>query len=256
VKEGARVATEWQVSILGGIQPAVFDTYIKNGDPDGLFARLLLLPLPNKPIPDYYEPTAEETQAYHEATEQLASFTAQLHRLPPVTHPFCRAARQEIHRLRKQTDQIVDAELISANQNVYGKRVGYIVRLAGILHLCRIVSGEVQLGSEVSLAMVNQARDIIDHLQTYACEAHIRAQQSDEVTVTDMLRRIHIACLDKPMGAGRFRADCLSKKQRQSYSAAAITAYMDQLVSLECGTWLDGGASARARNFQSRGHLT
>ena len=257
VKEGARLATRWHVSVIGGIQQDVFDTYIKNGDPDGLFARLLLLPLAKRDMSAVFvDQTLEQAQALHQASEKVASFTAALHRLPPATYTFSKAAREEKHRLLRQTDDMIDREVIKANRNVYGKRVGYVVRIAGILHLCEVAAGRMSVTDHIPLGTVVKATALVDFLQAYACEAHVRAQQADEVTIDDLMRRIHIACLDKPMGAGRFRADYLSPKQRKAYSSEAIAAYMEQLVALDCGTWLELAPRARARNFQSRGRLS
>jgi hypothetical protein len=128
---------------------------------------------------------------------------------------------------------------VQANKTVLGKRDGYIVRVAGILHLLNVAAGSAEHGSEIGIHLVRKAVEIVDVLQAYAIEAHKRASQGEDGD-QDLMRRIHALGL---RGACKPRdiARKLPVRLRKRWKAASIKLAMENLQRLELGTW-DGTA--------------
>jgi hypothetical protein len=256
VKDGYRTYEEAHMSVIGGIQPLVFDQLASHGDPAGLFARLLLLPLPtdyrgdNKPV-NY----SKETTHAHQAI--LESLVLHILDLPPTGYQLSKDAEHHHRIIRREAHALADRSVLLAHSNIYGKRAGYVLRIAGIIHILRVVAGEIHsLDTQVvTLDTVQLAERLVAHLQEYALSAQTRAAQAAEGTITELMRTIHRFALDKQVSAGKFRSDALTPAKRKLYSIQAVLSYVQRLVDAGLADWLPGNPRNGSRSFTCKGRL-
>jgi hypothetical protein len=157
--------------------------------------------------------------------------------------------------MKKQAFELATAAVLPAHSNIYGKRAGYILRLAGALHIVRVACNEAGTMDPIPLDTLLLARDLTTHLQAYAITAQARAAQAAEGSINDLMRWIHKYGLDQPVSPGRFRSDALTPKKRKQYSLQTISAYIQKLVNSGYAEWLPGGSKNGGRMFQSKGVL-
>ena len=97
IKEGYRAYKEGQLSIIGGVQPLVFDQLAAHGDPDGLFARLIILPLPQRYKGDNMPPDASPERS-EQMMVALDNIMLQASALIPIPY-YLDPQAQKDHRL-------------------------------------------------------------------------------------------------------------------------------------------------------------
>lgn len=142
VKDGYRSYEEAQLSIIGGIQPLVFDQLASRGDPAGLFARLLLLPLPTDYRGDDKPPGyCRETTRIHQ--EALENIVVRVMEMQPVPYRLSRDAEDYFCVVKRNAFKEAADAVLPAHSNIHGKRAGYVLRIAGIIHILRVAAGEI-----------------------------------------------------------------------------------------------------------------
>lgn len=227
-----------QNALLGAVQPGVFRRMIEEGDDAGLFARCLMVPLIN----DYVEPnffrSPEEIMAIHMAEQRLENFYLRCLELSPLVLRLEREAVELFAMLSRDTYDKSQSVSLESQRAVFGKRLGYVLQVALVMHLSRVAAGE---GSAEELYVSKQtlARSVIlvDLLQGYAIVEQQESQMQRHGSF-DINRRIHIyAKSTNGCTPSRFMASCVPIRHRKSIQAAQVKAAMDQLVSMGLGEW-------------------
>lgn len=256
IKEGYRAYKEGQLSIIGGVQPLVFDQLAAHGDPDGLFARLIILPLPQR-----YKGNQMPPDASPERSEQmmvaLDNIMLQASALIPIPYYLDPQAQKDFATIRHTIAQDSDNLDDGPESNILGKRAGLVLRLAGALHLLSIACGETPQGAPITAHTLQKAHLLATHLQQYSISAHRRAAQMlEQNAVTDLMRRIHRHGLAVGITSpGRFRSDRLTPRQRKQYSVATINDYVQKLVDSSFAVWSDGGSPNGGKRYKCIGEL-
>jgi hypothetical protein len=256
VKDGYRTYDEAQLSIIGGIQPLVFDQLASRGDPAGLFARLLLLPLPT----DYRgddKPSGYSREATRIHQDALEGIAVRVMEMQPVPYRLSRDAEDYFQAVKRNAFKDAANAVLPAHSNIYGKRAGYVLRIAGIMHILRVAAGEIDpLDTNIiTLATVKLAEALTIHLQSYALSAQTRAAMAAEGTITELMRTIHRYALDNPTSPGRFRSDALTPAKRKLYSIQTINSYIQRLVDAGLADWLPSTAKNGGRQFICKGRV-
>lgn len=231
--KGGRRYRQCLISILGGLQNDVFAKMAKDGDPYGTFARIMLCQMPvhddSIDIP-YVEPdqqTSRTVVSEHYLQDFLASIYSELPR-QVVLSP---EAMRVFHRIISVSKNLANSAEIKPHKAIYGKRAGYVLRWAGLLHIIRTQhDGRNQ---PICVETLNLALDCVDQLQSYALRAHSCLASQGENAVHNIGERILKAASLRPNGitAGEFYRNNLSAKERRAYSSDAITAFFTQLVN-------------------------
>ena len=233
-----------QNALLGGVQPGVFRKMIEEGDDAGLFARCLVVPL----ISDYVAPnffrSPEEIVAVHMAEQCLENFYLRCLELPPIVLRLEHEAVELFAMLSRDTYDKSQQVSLESQRAVYGKRLGYILQIALVIHLCRVVAGELDAG-ELYLSKQTLARSVIlvDLLQSYAIVEQQESQMQRHGAF-DINRRIHVyAKTNDGCTPARFLSNCVPVRDRKTIQTAQIKAAMEQLVSMGLGEWRIGKQS-------------
>jgi hypothetical protein len=143
-------------------------------------------------------------------------------------------AMRTFHAIISASKSLANDAEIKAHKAIYGKRAGYILRWAGLLHIIRSQQPSHSSQAEgISLETLNTALDCVDQLQSYALRAHSCLASQGENAVHNIGERILKAASLKPQGisAGEFYRNNLSAKERRSYSSDAIAGFFRQLVA-------------------------
>jgi hypothetical protein len=229
VDAGIREFDYAQFSILGGMQPRIFDMLAQGGDPFGLYARMHLLPMDD--TDQYQDPveTEETIIQYEQHVRQLQSIALKASLLPPAHYRLSDDAMRELAKIQHQARELARAAELDEQSSVYGKRAGQIARLAGIIHILQVAAGEQSHDAQIDLETTCNARDIIVHIQQYALAAHARIHstgQDDDWLVKSIVK----SCKGRQLTAAQYRSQYLTRNKKPAFSTAAIQAVMQRLA--------------------------
>jgi hypothetical protein len=220
---------------------------VEEGDDAGLFARCLMVPLVN----DYTEPnfcrSPEELVAVHMAEQCLENFYLRCLELKPIVLRLEPEAVELFKALHRDTYDKSQAVSLESQKAVFGKRLGYVLQVALVMHLCRVAAGEETV-SELYLSkqLLARATVLVDLLQSYAIVEQQESQMQKHGAF-DLNRRIHTyARANNGCTVARFAAACVPIRHRKTVQPAQIRAAMEQLVSMGLGEWRE---SKNAQTF-------
>ncbi|KZR83599.1 MULTISPECIES: DUF3987 domain-containing protein [Prochlorococcus] len=240
VAEGARTFDKCHVSLYGNVQPEVLKALINGDDPQGKFARFLFCRVPARPLILHDEdPTDEDRGLYNDAKNLLQTFADQIFALSPRTYSFNQVARKRFHAwfgehqkraLLPGTPKVVAALL--------GKTSAHALRLAGIMHILKVVAGEVDRNDRISAETVDIAMAIVDQLtqETEAFHDQPSSSSGDQVSPVELMLHIH-AC----SWFSQKSVDCQdckdkgSRSMRRALKADAFREIADELARLGYG---------------------
>lgn len=245
----SRMFERCHLSILGGIQPAIFEQQVAHkGDPDGFFARFLYARLPqvSKRMP--LHASAEQVAELHRQEDYLKGIMLRLYKLPPTKLILCDKAMELFVELDYEAQELGGmAASDTAEGPVYGKRCANVARVAGVLHMLRIAAGVVADDDfTVDVDTYLMARDIVLHLQQYAITQQRRiASNASPDAIDNTLRLVHriAQALAKPVSPGEVRQR-LNASQRKTLSSQDIQVAFRELESIGFGSICPGPRSA------------
>jgi hypothetical protein len=230
-----------QNALLGGVQPGIYRVMVENGDDAGLFARCLVLPL----VTEYVEPnffrTPAEITAVHLANQALENFYLRCTALDPLVTRLDADAIQMFIALSRDTYNKTQMVTLESQRAVYGKRLGYVLQIALIMHAAKVAAGEIDPGElYVNRQTLARAIILVDLLQSYAIVEQQESQMQQHGSF-DLNRRIHtFAMARQGITAREFSAACVPVRLRSYIKANHVKEAMKQLVTMELGEWRDG----------------
>ena len=236
---GGRFYERAQLSIFGGIQPAVLRGLVGTGeDASGLWARFAFAPVPDRVVPLPADDSEEEAAISQWAAQHLAEVAHDLFRLPQVVLTLTDDARAILFDYETRCQGDAQRSELDAMRAAWSKAPGKVLRVAGLLHLIHRVCPDGEHGELVSAAMVDRAQCLVDHLTQWALSLHQAAAAGD---ATDLMRLVHSLAMaaDAPIGWSRI-SQRLSVKQRRELDSAAALAAVDGLVALGVGVREEG----------------
>jgi hypothetical protein len=235
-----------QFSIIGGMQPRVFDMLASKGDPSGLFARILLCPLPAEF--GYRDPieSVEAVEQYHVCERKMQEVALQVFNMQPFQYVLSQSAMKRLATYQYQAKLAADAAELDEQSSTYGKRAGYILRIAGLMHILGIACGDIQERSFISDELVEKAFYVIEHLQSYALNAHKKIHLQADQAGREMTSKIQKVCMQTPLTAAQFRKTHLNRRFHKEYPTDSIAVFMSKLVDAGYGEWIAGARNARA----------
>lgn len=230
---GHRSYSRSQVSIWGGTQTETLRKLVANGDDSGLWARFLFCPLPERVVSLPLDRSDEE-QAEIEAAEQtLADAAAAIYRMPSRTYRLSPDAAVAFVRYEENKQRQAHAATIGAVAAVSGKSAGKVLRVAGVLHLLRIATGEAAAGDEIGPGLIERATAFVDHLDAWVVGLHAGVAAGG---IGDLMRKVHRIATDakRPI---RWKdvQNSLSGPQKKVIDSGAAAAAMRALADLGCG---------------------
>lgn len=236
---GGRFYERAQLSIFGGIQPAILRGLVGDGeDASGLWARFTFAPVPDRVVPLPADDSEEQAEITQQAAQHLTEVAQALFRLPRQSLTLTDDARALLFAYETRCQGDAQRSELDAMRAAWSKAPGKVLRIAGLLHLIHRVSLDGEQGEEVSAAMVDRAQWLVDHLTHWALGLH---QAAAAAGATDLMRLIHGLAMaaDGPIGWSRI-SQRLSVKQRKEVDSAAALAAVDGLVALGVGVREEG----------------
>jgi CRISPR-associated protein Cmr3 len=220
IKDGGRQFTRSQLSIWGSTQPDVLRELVAKGDANGLWARFLFVPLPERAVPLPLATSATEVAEVEDAAATLANACGAVYRLPRQIYRLAPAAAERFADYELGRQRAALGATIGAQSALYGKSAGKVLRLAGVLHLLKIAAGEISSSAAIEPGTIERAAILVDHLDAWALGLHAEVAAGG---VGQLMRTVHRAA-EAAAGALRWRELVvkMSAKQRKETDAAAF----------------------------------
>lgn len=244
---GDRHYSRSQVSIYGSTQPDVLRQLVAEGDASGLWARFLFVPLPERPVQLPITTSVAEVAEVDAAAETLAKVCRSIYAMPPQTYHLSPAAAEQFARYHYSRQQAALAAATGAESALYGKSAGKVLRVAGVLHLLQIATGQASNSDRIEPPTIDRATTLVDHLDAWALSFHAEVAAGG---IGQLMRTVHTA---SEAAAGPVRwTDLqrrLSKAQRKEIDSAAVADAMQALTAAGYGEveqLRNGGLSYRA----------
>ena len=236
-----RKSNKSQVSIAGAIQDQILAKLIAFGDPTGLFARFLFLPLPSIAI-KLGKLNDEQKKAAREAREYLKEFLLKIKRLHGFTYYLDNDAEDKFieyhfeHQVKANNAEI-NSKI--AHAAVFGKSAAKVGRLTGLIHIVRTADEPEEFIQENTL---DQAIKIVDFSDRYIIDFEKRNNASSEEKL--MKRLISITSKSKSHMAYRDISAGLTPKERGKWDKEMIENTLQKLVHMGYGETRSGAKGA------------
>ena len=190
IEAGSRCYESCHLSIYGNIQPEALRKLINDDDSKGKFARFLFVQLPARVV-NYEDddPSDEEQDAWNHAQQVLRDYADELHALKPRHYSFSAEARKVFNRWWEMHQRRVHMPLTPpVTRSLLGKASANAIRLAGMLHLVRVVAGEVSKTDQIEITTVRNAMAIVDQLLKETEAFH----EEEQTPMLKLMRHVHI----------------------------------------------------------------
>ena len=222
------------VSIFGNIQPELLRELINGEDSTGKFARFLFCRVPTKALLlSDEDPTDEERDAHESAQQKLRYYASKIYAEPPRVYKLSANARKAFNAWFNQHQQTALLPAMpGVVRSLLGKTSAHALRIAGNLHLLRVVSGECLATDRISPQTMDAAMAIVDQL-TKETEAF---HETPETDTTRLMRHIHQVSwvTGKPVDRQIIRDKC-NRETRNHCTAPAFKAAVEVLVDHRYG---------------------
>jgi hypothetical protein len=239
VDGGARSFSRCHFSILGTIQPETLSKLVSGGDPGGIWARFLFMPMSNKIVGLPLSETEEDALATELAERVLCETFQALYRLPRISLELEQSARTAFvkYELRCQHDSATAP--VAAQGAAWSKAPGKVLRIAGLLHLIHRVCPDGAVGDLVGEEMIQAAANLVDHLTGWSLGIHQAAM--DGGGASDLMRKVHQVAQASaaPIGWAEILRS-LGKRARAEVDSSAAVAAVGALVRLGVGEQGEG----------------
>lgn len=235
---GGRFYSRCHLSIYGTIQPAILRALVADGDASGLWARFLMIPLPERVVALPVDETPEQAAASAQAAQMLASVADYIWRLPRTSLSLDHTGRERFfaYEARCQSDAL--AATLPAQSALYGKAPGKVLRMAGMLHILAGSVGDGWSAPAIDAAAIDRAIAVVDHINGWTLSLHADAAAGE---ASDLMRQIHRIAqnLNRPVG-WRDVAQRLSKAARASVDSSSAASAAHALADIGAGVVEEG----------------
>ena len=173
----SRYCDDTKITISGAIQPDVLRGMQDDKDADGQWARFLFSPLPAKVVrlPDTRK--AEELKAIAIAEEALSVIPLRVHRMPPVFLTLDAEALKVFCDYDYRVSEAAQKAMLPSHAALLNKSPGKVGRIAGLLWVLDYVTDKTG-DAEVGVEFVQRAIRLVEHLDRYAMQFNVEANQT------------------------------------------------------------------------------
>lgn len=235
---GGRFYSRCHLSIYGTIQPAILRALVADGDASGLWARFLMIPLPERVVALPVDETPEQALASSQAAQTLASVADYIWHLPRTSLSLDQTGRERFfaYEARCQSDAL--AATLPAQSALYGKAPGKVLRLAGMLHILAGSVGDGWTAPAIDALVIDRAIALVDHINGWTLSLHADAAAGE---ASDLMRQVHRIAqnLNRPVG-WRDVAQRLSKAARASVDSSSAASAAQALADIGAGVVEEG----------------
>lgn len=260
VEAGVRSYSSCHVSVYGNIQPRKLKELINGEDETGMFARFLFVRVPNGDLNlQDADLTDEEEAAHNFAVSKLRDYANRLNTEPPRVYRLSADARAAYnawlkgHRRNSQLPYVPGVV-----GSLLGKTGAHALRVAGNLHLLRVVAGELTPDDKLSRQTMVAAMAIVDQLVKETQAFH----EDPDSPMSRLMRHIHQLSWIHGDGVTGREVDCrLARAKsggqlRQGCTAETFNDAVGILVSRGYGTTVDNGMTLNGKRKKARYQAT
>jgi hypothetical protein len=206
---------------------------VAKGDASGLWARFLFVPLPTRAIALPTAHTPAQEACVEAAADTLAKACRTIYQLAPATYQLDQDAADLFVRYEYQRQKAAQRAIIGAQSALYGKSAGKVLRVAGVLHLLHLVTGDATHERRISASCIERATALVDHLDAWALGLHAEVAAGG---VGGLMRTVHRAA-EAAGGPIRWKEvqNRLTRAQRKETDPAAVAEAMGALAAAGYG---------------------
>ncbi len=234
------------VSIFGNIQPEVLRELINGKDTTGKFARFLFCRVPTKALLlSDEDPTDEEWKAHEFAQQKLRDYASKIYAEPPRVYKLSADARKSFNYwFNNHQETLLLPAMPGVVRSLLGKTSAHALRIAGNLHLLRVVSGECSSTDRISSQTMDSGMAIVDQL-TKETEAF---HETPETDTTRLMRHIHQFSwvTGKPIDRVAVKTKA-NRKMRRTCTAEAFKSAVELLVDHRYGEMITDGETMNGK---------
>ena len=228
----SRYCDDTKVSLTGAIQPDVLRGMQDHSDSDGQWARFLFSPLPAKVVRLPHARRAEELEAIAFAEEALGVIPLRIHRMPPLFLALDAAAREVFCDYDYRVSVAAQKAMLPSHAALLNKSPGKVGRVAGLLWVLDYVTDKTGDG-EVGVEFVQRAIRLVEHLDRYAMQFNVEANQTAKEKCMWRLHRN--AGKTKAWIPQRKLRDNCSPSEKERFDAAEMQEMLQELAKAGYG---------------------
>ncbi|QNJ16422.1 hypothetical protein SynA1840_00874 [Synechococcus sp. A18-40] len=228
----SRYCDDTKVSISGAIQPEVLRGMQDDKDADGQWARFLFSPLPAKVVRLPHTREAEELKAIAIAEEALSVIPLRVHRMPPVFLTLDAEALEVFCDYDYRVSEAAQKAMLPSHAALLNKSPGKVGRVAGLLWVLDYVT-EKTGDDEVGVEFVQRAIRLVEHLDRYAMQFNVEANQTAKEKCMWRLHRN--AGKTKAWIPQRKLRDNCSPSEKERFDAAEMQEMLQELANTGYG---------------------
>ena len=168
---------------------------------------------------------------------KLVSSAKEAYCLPSMAYRLDGEAEERFIEFEYQRQVAGQTAQLGAQEAIYGKSAGKVLRVAGAMHIAAIVTGDLKRGTvEIPSGTLERAIMLVDCLDAWALSLHSQvAAANDSAGAGGVMRIVHR--IAEAAGVPVSWADIqrrISPKQRASIDGAAVATAMEALAE---GGW-------------------
>lgn len=168
-----------KLSICSNSHDSVIKGYMEAGDPQGLWARFCMVPMPPNVVelPEVDDPV--EVREFEDAQKFLTEISWKMFRMPSRELEFTPQARAQFVKYESREARL-GVHQDNAIGALHNKSGGKVVRLAGIFHCLELAAGSDRDPYKVPASDLDRACNLVDYMNDWMISLVETGEQDEE----------------------------------------------------------------------------
>jgi hypothetical protein len=177
-----------KLSICSNSHDSVIKGYMESGDPQGLWARFCMVPMPPNVVelPEADDPV--EVQEFEDAQKLLTEISWKMFKMPPRELEFTPQARAQFVKYESK-EAGLGVHQDNAIGALHNKSGGKVVRLAGIFHCLELAAGSDRDPYKVPVSDLDRACNLVNYMNDWMISL-VETGEQDEDSGAGILSRV------------------------------------------------------------------
>lgn len=223
-------------SIYGAVQPGILQSFVKAGDPAGVWARFLFCEMPDllKELP--WNTTPEQLDEIAKSHMLLRAYVTAAHKLEPATYGFDQDGLRLFSEYEFAQQQVAQEAHLNAQRALAGKKAGKVLRVACLFHILGYV-GPARVPSIIGLRSLKDAIAFVEELDAWTYAFHDIVDEEVQGGVTRLMRKIQeVSAQVKGPVSWTMVQNKMSKEDRYGVTRDSARKAMEKLVDIGMGS--------------------
>ena len=251
VEAGSRCYESCHLSVYGNIQPEALRQLVNGDDSKGKFARFLFVHLPTRVV-TYQDddPTEEELATWRHAESVLKDYASRLFKEPPRHYRLSQEARRYFNRWWEEHQRRINLPFTPpVIRSLLGKASANALRVAGLLHLMRVVAKEVEPHSTITATTAVHAINIVDQLLAETEAFH----EEEDTPQLRLMRHIHAVSWNngQPIWIDQQKARDTGGRAMKKEKVCTAEKFKDAALQLQMRGYGETVSNGRRMDYQA-----